>query len=74
MNELRMPLWVCAVDFKKAFDTVEHTAIWAALKEQQVPARYVDLLRSLYAGQAHRSGHHRQRKQEVYHLQRDEAG
>ena len=51
MNELRMPLWVCAVDFKKAFDTVEHTAIWAALKEQQVPARYVDLLRSLYAGQ-----------------------
>ena len=36
-QEYRIPLWVAAIDFKKAFDTVEHVSIWDALREQGVP-------------------------------------
>ena len=51
MNEHRLPLWVCAIDFKKAFDTVEHRSLWQALKNQGIPRRYVALLQDLYQGQ-----------------------
>jgi hypothetical protein len=44
-------VWVAAIDFTKAFDTVEHTALWAALEEQGVPPQYIDVLRRLYEGQ-----------------------
>ena len=40
-----------AVDFQKAFDTVEHTSIWAALLQMGVPAAYVGVLKTLYTGQ-----------------------
>eukprot|EP00973_Karenia_brevis_P033792 4662853-Karenia_brevis.AAC.1 len=30
MHEFQCPMWLCAIDFKKAFDTVEHDAIWRA--------------------------------------------
>ena len=46
--EWQVPLWIAVVDFKKAFDTVSHTAIWASLLEQGVDAVYIDLLRRLY--------------------------
>ena len=26
--EFRMPLWAAAVDFEKAFDSVEHDSLW----------------------------------------------
>ncbi len=38
-TEFNLPLWICAVDFKKAFDTVEHQAIWDALVQQGVNTR-----------------------------------
>ena len=46
-----MPLWTITVDFKKAFDTVNHLCIWTALAEQGVPHTYIDVLRRLYTGQ-----------------------
>lgn len=49
--EFRRPLWVVAVDFKKALDTVEQPSIWTSLLEQGVPAVYVDTLMRLYDGQ-----------------------
>ena len=52
--EWRQDIWICAVDFKKAFDTVEHRAVWTALTSQRVPSRYVELLRGLYEGQTGR--------------------
>ena len=39
--EWRLDLWVVAVDFRKAFDSVEHAAIWRALAKQDVPAIYI---------------------------------
>jgi len=52
MDEFQLPLWICAVDFKKAFDTVEHEAIWRALHTQKVHPGYISILAELYQGQA----------------------
>eukprot|EP00959_Pyramimonas_sp_CCMP1952_P164842 3445521-Pyramimonas_sp.AAC.1 len=41
----------CALDSKKAFDTVEHGSLWEALRGQGVPEPYIQLLRSLSADQ-----------------------
>ena len=51
MKEFNLPLWLAAVDFKKAFDTVSHQSLWQALEEQHVPNIYVSMLRRLYCGQ-----------------------
>lgn len=51
LSEFNLPLWMCALDFRKAFDTIEHFAIWKALKEQAVPNTYVATLRNLYSKQ-----------------------
>ena len=53
-SEFQLPLWVCAIDVRKAFDTVEHTGIWKALSNQGVPPAYVHLLKGLYTNQVGR--------------------
>ena len=50
-HEWQLPLWISAVDFKKAFDTIDHSRLWQALHNQQVPPHYVTLLQSLYSNQ-----------------------
>ena len=50
-HEWQIPLWTCFIDFEKAFDSIEHDAIWAALKRQGVADGYIELLQRLYAGQ-----------------------
>ena len=37
----RKQLWICAVDFKKAFNSVNFTLIWSALKECNVNEGYI---------------------------------
>ena len=51
MNEFGQPLWVTAVDFKKAFDTVSHCSLWRSLIEQGVPMINVQNLQKLYFDQ-----------------------
>ena len=50
-SEYQLPLWFCAVDFQKAFDTVRHNALWRALAAQRVPSLYIHALASLYSSQ-----------------------
>ena len=50
--EWNINIWVAAVDFKKAFDCVEHDALWKALEELGAPGRYIDVLQRLYAEQS----------------------
>ncbi|CAE8606069.1 unnamed protein product [Polarella glacialis] len=50
-NEWQLPFWTVAVDFKKAFDTVEHSALWQALSEQGVEQTYINVLRAFYTDQ-----------------------
>eukprot|EP00973_Karenia_brevis_P051499 7151266-Karenia_brevis.AAC.1 len=47
-HEWCIDLWIATLDFKKAFDCVEHTPMWDALVCQRVPRGYVQLLASLY--------------------------
>jgi hypothetical protein len=49
--EHNLPLWLCTVDFAKAFDSVEHASLWAVLYEQGVDGYYIRLLASLYENQ-----------------------
>ena len=51
MREFNLPLWVVAVDFQKAFDSVNHGSLWQALREQNVPNIYILMLQRLYRGQ-----------------------
>lgn len=43
-SEWGQNIWIAALDFKKAFDTVEHTSLWEALQRQKVPNNYIQLL------------------------------
>ena len=51
-EEFNLPLWDCAIDFRKAFDSVEHLALWTSLVDQGVPRSYVKLLAALYTDQS----------------------
>ena len=50
-HDFQKKLWVSAIDFKKAFDSIEQAGLWHALSLQRVPHAYINLLRSLYSGQ-----------------------
>jgi Reverse transcriptase (RNA-dependent DNA polymerase) len=47
-KEYRMPLYICFVDFEKAFDSVEMNALWNSLQRQGVHPKLIRLLRSFY--------------------------
>ena len=47
-DEWQVPMWIAAVDFKKAFGSVTHSSVWTALREQKVPEPYIALLERLY--------------------------
>ena len=49
--EWQLNLWVAAIDFKKAFDSIDHDKLWDALAEQQVPTPYIRLIHTLYTHQ-----------------------
>ena len=49
--EWNQELWVGLVDFEKAFDTVEHSALWKVLRSLGVGENYISLLRRLYNDQ-----------------------
>ncbi len=50
--EFNMPFWACALDFQKAFDTVQYSSLWHALLEQGIQPQYIELLSRLYEGQS----------------------
>ena len=50
--EFRQPLLIVAVDFRKAFDSINHADLWSALIDQGVSKTYVHFLRKLYSGQS----------------------
>ena len=47
-KEWNIDLWLAVVDFEKAFDTVEHSALWISLSELGVDHRYIRILQILY--------------------------
>ena len=44
-------IYLCFIDYTKAFDCVDHNKVWKILKEKGIPNHLTCLLRNLHAGQ-----------------------
>ena len=44
-------IYLCFIDYAKAFDCVDHNKLWKILKEMGLPNHFICLLRNLYTGQ-----------------------
>ena len=58
-REFQKNIYLCFIDYAKAFDCVDHNNLWNILKEMGIPVHLTCLLRNLYAGQEAtvRTGH-----------------
>ena len=50
-REFQKNIYICFIDYAKAFDCVDHNKLWKILKEVGIPDHLTCLLRNLYAGQ-----------------------
>ncbi len=50
-REFSQPLYLCFVDFAKAFDSVSHEILWLTMLDMGYPAHLVQLLSNLYKKQ-----------------------
>ena len=44
-------IYLCFIDYARAFECVDHDKLWKALREMGTPDHLICLLRNLYAGQ-----------------------
>ena len=58
-REFQKNIYVCFIDYAKAFDCVDHNKLWKILQEMGIPGHLTFLLRNLYASQEAtvRTGH-----------------
>ena len=50
-QEFQKNIYLCFIDYVKAFDCVDHNKLWKILKEMGIPDYLTCVLRYLYAGQ-----------------------
>ena len=50
-REFQKNIYICFIDYTKAFDCVVHDKLWKTLKEMGIPDYLTSLLRNLYVGQ-----------------------
>ncbi|XP_030047811.1 uncharacterized protein LOC115461893 [Microcaecilia unicolor] len=50
-REYQKNLYMCFIDYSKAFDVLEHNKLWICLKEMGTPPHLIELIRSLYQDQ-----------------------
>lgn len=48
-QEFKTPLYLAYVDYAKAFDSISHESIWQALKHQNIPNIYINIIKNIYA-------------------------
>ena len=58
-GEFQKNIYLCFIEYAKAFDCVVHSRLWRIFKEMGIPDHVTSLLRNLYAGQEAtvRTGH-----------------
>ena len=49
-RELKKTIYLCFIDYAKAFDCMDHHKLWKILQEMGIPGHLTCLLRNLYAG------------------------
>jgi len=52
-REFQKNIYLCPIDYAKAFVFVDHNKLWKTLTEMVIPDHPVCLLRNLYVGQEH---------------------
>ena len=59
VRKLQKNIYICFIDYAKAFDCVDHNKLWKILKEMGIQDHLTCLLRNLCAGQEAtvRTGH-----------------
>jgi len=50
-HEHQQPIFMCFVDFRKAFDSVSHDKLWLNMLDMGYPADLVNMLANLYKNQ-----------------------
>ena len=50
-REFQKNIYLCFIDYAKAFDCVDQSKLWKTLKEVGIPDHLTCLLRNLYVGQ-----------------------
>ncbi len=50
-NERNRKVYLCFIDYAKAFDCVRYGPLWTALQSLGVPAHLIQVIKSLYSGQ-----------------------
>ena len=50
-SQFQKNIYICFIDYAKAFDCVEHNKLWKILREMGIPDHLTCLLRNLYAGE-----------------------
>ena len=50
-REIQKNIYLCFINYTKAFDYVDRNKLWRALKEMRIPDHLTCLLRNLYVGQ-----------------------
>ena len=50
-KEFQKNIYLCFIDYTKAFDSVDHNKMWKTLGEMRIPDHLTCLLRNLYVGQ-----------------------
>ena len=49
-RKARVPLFVCSIDLKKAYDSVNRTLLWQVLTRFEVPPQMLEVIRQLHDG------------------------
>ena len=50
-REFQKNIYLCFIDYTKAFDCVDHDKLWKALREMEIPDHLTCILRNLYVRQ-----------------------
>ena len=50
-REFQKNIYLCFINYAKAFDCVDHNKLWKILKEMGIPDHLTCLLRNLYEGE-----------------------
>lgn len=48
-KEFNQPLYIGFIDYRKAFDTISHCAIWKALRSCNVETKYINIIKTIYS-------------------------
>ena len=51
VREFQRNIYLCFIDYTKAFDCVDHDKLWKSLRVMGIPDHRICLLRNLYVGQ-----------------------